>query len=159
MTHANYFIRRQCWVPWCGWRRLLQLAPCHPQLTVHKPPGLLTQGHCDVVAVHGSSPDRLDWPSSHSLAWPGDKKKQAILTPAAATTGAISPGLMESELMLQPQLSVGHTWLWEGLGIFPPSPVHCPLQNKYAHRTLRNICLPQDKPNLSQLYYSLPLLW
>lgn len=59
-----------------------------------------------MVAVHGSSPDGLDWPSAHSLAWPGDKKKQAILTPAAATTGAISSGLMESELMLQPQLSV-----------------------------------------------------
>lgn len=57
-----------------------------------------------MVAVHGSSPDGLDWPSSHSLAWHGDKKKQAILTPAAATTGAISLGLMESELMPQPQL-------------------------------------------------------
>lgn len=30
-----------------------------------------TQGHLDVVAVHGSSLDGLDWQSSHSLAWTG----------------------------------------------------------------------------------------
>lgn len=55
--------------------------------------------------------------------------------------------------------SIGHAWLWEGLSKSPPPPVHCPLQNKYAHRTLRKNSLPQDKLNLSQLCYSLPLLW
>lgn len=112
-----------------------------------------------MVAVHGSSPDRLDWPSSHSLVWPGDEKKQAILTPAAATTGAISSGLLESEpmsqppLLYRPYLALGRTeQISSTSSALSFTEQTCTSHSEEEQPT-------PGQANLSQPYYSLPLLW